>query len=137
MRKGHFIGEGWLREKITRRARELNLDIDTTNYLLQDFNSRDEVVNDVMINALFYNAIVEMANVSNISIEDTDRHDLSEDFIAGCCFKMYNQLQQLDVKPEEVIKWFESAWEFTKARMGERVRILNIIKCSMKKKSLN
>lgn len=137
MRKGHFIGESWLRQKISKRAREVGVDADTVIYLLQDFQQRDERVNDVAINAMFFNAIVQTANTQSVDINETDRADLSDDFIAGVCFNLYNQLQGSDVKPEEIIAWFEPAWDFTKARMAERVRILNIIRRSMKKEKLN
>lgn len=137
MKKGHFIGEQWIRGVLSKRAKELGLDDDSVDYILQDLRTRDETVTDVMVNAMFFNAIVERANASNINIEETDRSELTEEFIAGCCFVIYNQLQSYDVKAEEVIKWFEPSWEFAKARMGERTRILNIIKRSMKKKQLN
>lgn len=137
MKKGHFIGEEWLRSVLTKRAKDLGLDNDAIDYLLLDFSAKDEVVNDVAINSMFYNMIIDRANAFNIVIEETDRSELSDDFIAACCFMVFNQLQSYDVKAEEVIKWFDPAWEFTKARMGERNRILNIIKRSMKKEKLN
>ncbi|EGO2129166.1 hypothetical protein ITP31_003989 [Salmonella enterica] len=137
MKKGHFIGEQWLRGVLSKRAKELGMDNDAVDYILQDLRSRDEFVTDVMVNSMFFNSIIDRANAANINISETERSDLSDEFVAGCCFMIFNQLQSYDVKAEEVIKWFDPAWDFTKARMGERERILNIIKRSMKKKQLN
>lgn len=134
---GYFLGEKYFRSIITKRMRELGLSLDMIDYLLQDFYSRDELVNDVSINTQFVTVICHEANQINMNILETEREDLTEDYIAACCMGFYMRLQPTGVKPEEAYQWFDTAWEFTKNRLAEQQRVKSIIRRSLKKRQLN
>lgn len=135
-KKGYYLGEKYYRGIITRRGKELGLTTDIVDYLLQDFYSRDEVINDVSINNNLSNIICQEANKIGLVIVDTEREDLSEDFIADCCMTLFMIWEPFGVKSEEVYFWFDAAWDFTKARLQEQARVKAIIKRSLKKKQL-
>lgn len=136
-RKGLYLGEHYFRQMFQRRAKELGLQPDIVDYLLQDFNGRDEVLNDVSTNQEFANAIVASANRYNIPILETELADLTDDFKADCCMTMAIRFGSLGIKPEETVFWFDTAWEFAKARLQEQERVKNIIRRSLKKKQYN
>jgi hypothetical protein len=135
-KKGMYLGEKYFRNIITRRAKELGLAPDVADYLLQDFLSRDELVNDASINGELGGIMMHQANVHNIDILETDRKDLSEDYIADCCMNLFMRWEPMGVKAEEVYFWFDAAWDHVKARLQEQQRVKSIIKRSMKKKQL-
>ena len=136
-RKGLYLGEHYFRNMFQRRAKELGLQPDIVDYLLQDFNGRDEVLNDVATNQEFANVIISVANRDNIAIIDTELSDLTDDFKADCCMSMAIRFSSLGIKPEETIFWFDAAWEFAKGRLQEQERVKNIIRRSLKKKQYN
>ncbi len=136
-RKGLYLGEHYFRQMFTRRAKELGLQLDVVDYLLQDLVNRDEVLNDVSINPEFSNIIVSVANRERISIIDTDLADVSDEFKADCCMNLAMRFSSMGIKPEETIFWFDAAWNFAKERLQEQERVKNIIRRSLKKKQYN
>ena len=134
---GYFLGESYFRSIITKRMRELGLSVDMVDYLLQDFYSRDELINDVSINNQFVTVICQEADNIQMNILETEREELTEDYIAACCLGFYMRLQHMGVKPEEAYQWFDTAWDFTKNRLAEQQRVKAIIRRSLKKRQLN
>lgn len=136
-RKGLYLGEHYFRQMFTRRAKELGLQLDVVDYLLQDLTTRDEVINDVSINPEFSNIIVNIANRDRIPILETELSDLTDDFKADCCMSFAMRFSSLGIKPEETIFWFDAAWNFSKDRLQEQERVKNVIRRSLKKKQYN